>query len=144
MNTQFTNLFSFTASSIPSPWAGSSVKSPETWFTPWATRICRQVSTNKTIFALLLWSQGNRVSCQSVNICSKLVESNVGNVSVDSLVQLEGHLETALTLTRARKVRDSSMTTFFLLCLSREPYAYICIVADRSNVEACWESQRKG
>uniref|UniRef100_A0A1J3FTP1 MADS-box protein FLOWERING LOCUS C n=1 Tax=Noccaea caerulescens TaxID=107243 RepID=A0A1J3FTP1_NOCCA len=34
---------------------------------------------------------------------SKLVESNVGNVSVDSLVQLEGHLETALTLTRARK-----------------------------------------
>nr|AJN00665.1 flowering locus C3 [Raphanus sativus] len=33
---------------------------------------------------------------------SKLVESNVG-VSVDTLVQLEGHLETALSLTRARK-----------------------------------------
>ncbi|KAG2334367.1 hypothetical protein Bca52824_005547 [Brassica carinata] len=33
---------------------------------------------------------------------SKLVESNV-DVSVDSLVQLEGHLENALSLTRARK-----------------------------------------
>ncbi|KAJ0260734.1 MADS-box protein FLOWERING LOCUS C [Hirschfeldia incana] len=33
---------------------------------------------------------------------SKLVESNVG-VSVDTLVQLEGHLENALSLTRARK-----------------------------------------
>ncbi|CAH8353717.1 unnamed protein product [Eruca vesicaria subsp. sativa] len=33
---------------------------------------------------------------------SKLVESNV-DVSMDSLVQLEGHLENALSLTRARK-----------------------------------------
>ncbi|RID68658.1 hypothetical protein BRARA_C00804, partial [Brassica rapa] len=34
---------------------------------------------------------------------SKLVESNVGGVSVDTLVQLEGVLENALSLTRARK-----------------------------------------
>ncbi|CAH2073299.1 unnamed protein product [Thlaspi arvense] len=34
---------------------------------------------------------------------SKLVESDVDNVSVDSLVQLEDHLETALSITRARK-----------------------------------------
>ncbi|XP_023635899.1 MADS-box protein FLOWERING LOCUS C [Capsella rubella] len=34
---------------------------------------------------------------------SKLVESNVSNVSVDSLVQLEEHLETALSVTRAKK-----------------------------------------
>ncbi|KAL1226091.1 MADS-box protein FLOWERING LOCUS C [Cardamine amara subsp. amara] len=34
---------------------------------------------------------------------SKLVESNVDNLSVDSLVQLEGHLETALSVTRAKK-----------------------------------------
>ncbi|XP_010491668.1 PREDICTED: MADS-box protein FLOWERING LOCUS C-like [Camelina sativa] len=35
---------------------------------------------------------------------SNLVESNVNNVSVDSLVQLEEHLETALSITRAKKV----------------------------------------
>nr|AFV28901.1 flowering locus C protein [Capsella rubella] len=34
---------------------------------------------------------------------SKLVESNVSNVSVDSLVQLEEHLETAFSVTRAKK-----------------------------------------
>ncbi|KAL1225735.1 MADS-box protein FLOWERING LOCUS C [Cardamine amara subsp. amara] len=34
---------------------------------------------------------------------SKLVESNVDNLSVDSLVQLEKHLETALSVTRAKK-----------------------------------------
>nr|ABL96240.1 flowering locus C [Brassica rapa var. parachinensis] len=34
---------------------------------------------------------------------SKLVESNVGGVSVDTLVQPEGVLENALSLTRARK-----------------------------------------
>ncbi|KAF2579476.1 hypothetical protein F2Q68_00000324 [Brassica cretica] len=34
---------------------------------------------------------------------SKLVESNVGGVSVNTLVQLEGVLENALSLTRARK-----------------------------------------
>ncbi|CAN8298991.1 unnamed protein product [Cochlearia groenlandica] len=34
---------------------------------------------------------------------SELVRSNAGNVSVDSLVQLEDHLETAITVTRARK-----------------------------------------
>nr|AGN29203.1 FLC [Cardamine flexuosa] len=34
---------------------------------------------------------------------SKLVESNVDNLSVDSLVQLEEHLETALSVTRAKK-----------------------------------------
>lgn len=43
-----------------------------------------------------------RVSCQSVHICSKLVES-IDDVSVDSLVELEDHLETALSVTRARK-----------------------------------------
>ncbi|KAF3565332.1 hypothetical protein DY000_02019369 [Brassica cretica] len=46
---------------------------------------------------------GIRVSCQSMNICSKLEESNVDNVSVGSLVQLEEHLENALSVTRARK-----------------------------------------
>nr|WGU24881.1 MADS-box protein [Isatis tinctoria] len=34
---------------------------------------------------------------------SKLVESNVDNVSVEPLVQLEDHLENALSVTRARK-----------------------------------------
>nr|AII30316.1 MADS-box flowering locus C [Cardamine hirsuta]AKC05614.1 flowering locus C [Cardamine hirsuta] len=34
---------------------------------------------------------------------SKLVASNVHNLSVDSLVQLEEHLETALSVTRAKK-----------------------------------------
>nr|AZV23897.1 flowering locus C [Boechera stricta] len=34
---------------------------------------------------------------------SKLVKSNVNNVSVDALVQLEEHLETALSVTRAKK-----------------------------------------
>ncbi|VVB13916.1 unnamed protein product [Arabis nemorensis] len=34
---------------------------------------------------------------------SKLVESNVKNVSVDTLIQLEEHLETALSVTRAKK-----------------------------------------
>ncbi|XP_010453038.1 PREDICTED: MADS-box protein FLOWERING LOCUS C [Camelina sativa] len=34
---------------------------------------------------------------------SNLVESNVNNVSVDDLVQLEEHLETALSVTRAKK-----------------------------------------
>ncbi|XP_048625344.1 MADS-box protein FLOWERING LOCUS C isoform X3 [Brassica napus] len=47
--------------------------------------------------------RGIRVSCQSMNICSKLEESNVDNVSVGSLVQLEEHLENALSVTRARK-----------------------------------------
>jgi len=39
-----------------------------------------------------------------MNICSKLVGSNVKNVSIDALVQLEEHLETALSVTRAKKV----------------------------------------
>ncbi|XP_018446159.1 MADS-box protein FLOWERING LOCUS C isoform X2 [Raphanus sativus] len=47
--------------------------------------------------------KGIRVSCQSMNICSKLEESNVDNVSVGSLVQLEEQLENALSVTRARK-----------------------------------------
>ncbi|VYS66406.1 unnamed protein product [Arabidopsis thaliana] len=34
---------------------------------------------------------------------SKLVGSNVKNVSIDALVQLEEHLETALSVTRAKK-----------------------------------------
>ena len=38
-----------------------------------------------------------------MHIYSKLVESIV-DVSVDSLVELEDHLETALSVTRARKV----------------------------------------
>ena len=60
----------------------------------------------KTIFPLLLSLQryqGFLSIC--AYICSKLVESNVGGVSVDTLVQLEGVLENALSLTRARKVR---------------------------------------
>ncbi|KAL0709299.1 hypothetical protein Bca4012_016277 [Brassica carinata] len=51
--------------------------------------------------------QSKALNCGSHNellelVESKLVESNV-DVSVDSLVQLEGHLENALSLTRARK-----------------------------------------
>lgn len=37
-------------------------------------------------------------------LCSNLEESNVDNVSVDSLISLEDQLETALSATRARKV----------------------------------------
>lgn len=58
--------------------------------------------------------KGISVSCQTINICSKLVESN-SDVSVDSLVQLENHLETALSVTRARKVRSLQISYFFLL-----------------------------
>ncbi|XP_020878014.1 MADS-box protein FLOWERING LOCUS C isoform X1 [Arabidopsis lyrata subsp. lyrata] len=53
----------------------------------------------KTIFEY----KGIRVFCQTMNICSKLVGSNVNNVSVDTLVQLEEHFETALSVTRAKK-----------------------------------------
>jgi hypothetical protein len=35
---------------------------------------------------------------------SKLEESNVDNASVDTLISLEEQLETALSVTRARKV----------------------------------------
>lgn len=63
--------------------------------------------------------KGIRVSCQSMNICSKLEESNVDNVSVGSLVQLEEQLENALSVTRARKVRCFRDVFSFLIWFSR-------------------------
>ncbi|KAG2241825.1 hypothetical protein Bca52824_096332 [Brassica carinata] len=50
---------------------------------------------------------------------SKLEESNVDNVSVGSLVQLEEHLENALSVTRARKVRYFREVFSFLTLFSR-------------------------
>lgn len=107
------NPSSLIASYIPSLWTGSSVKSSQVWFTQWATRTCGKVSTiTRTIFlSPLLTKELISASCQSMNICSKLVESNL-DVSVDSLVQLEDHLETALSVTRARKVRWQNNVSF--------------------------------
>ena len=85
--------------------------------------------------------RGIRVSCQSMNICSKLEESNVDNVSVGSLVQLEEHLENALSVTRARKVRYFREVFSFLTLFFKNNRALIFnyFVADRTNVEACRE-----
>lgn len=76
-----------------------------------------------------------------MNICSKLEESNVDNVSVGSLVQLEEHLENALSVTRARKVRYFRDVFSFLTLFFKNNRALIFnyFVADRTNVEACRE-----